>query len=133
MNQPATTSRALRRFGLGLFVILGLIAGLLFWRERAAWPCPAGAGGVVLALSLFFPRGLLPIYRFMMWLAPILAWVNTKIILTLVFFLIFTPVGLITRLFRIDLLSRKLEPESKSYWLKRENPPFDPDSYEKQF
>jgi hypothetical protein len=65
-------------------------------------------------------------------LALVLAWVNTRIILTLLFYAVFTPIGVIMRLFR-DPLDRRLHDGRVSYWVPKEPEPFDPKRYENQF
>jgi hypothetical protein len=127
------TAKDYRKFGLGLFVILGLIGGVFLWRDRAAWAYFWAVGGAALILSLAWPTGLKPVYRFFMWLADKLAWINSRIILTVVYFLIFSPIGLFFRLIRKDLLDQKIDPETESYWQKRDDPEFDPKHYLRQF
>ena len=74
---------------------------------------------------------LKPIYKVWMGFAAILAWINTRIILVAMFYLIFTPVGLVMRLFRIDPLERNKIKES--YWKKKEKADFNPLNYERRF
>jgi hypothetical protein len=54
---------------------------------------------------------------------------GARIILTALFYLVMTPVGLIMRLFR-DPLDRSLHDRSTSQWIKRESLPVDPERYE---
>ena len=65
-------------------------------------------------------------------MAGVLGHVNARIILTLVFFLILTPIGIVMRLFR-DPLNRRLGDGSESNWTKRTVEPVDPARYEQQF
>ncbi|MGL5035037.1 MAG: SxtJ family membrane protein, partial [Microcystaceae cyanobacterium] len=91
------TTKTLREFGLlvggiiaGLFgTILPLLKGhsLPLW----AWII----GGVLILLGLFLPKSLAPIYKLWMRLGLMLGWVNSRIILGVIFFLIMTPMGLI--------------------------------------
>lgn len=54
-----------------------------------------------------------------------LNWINEMLdkIMMLVFFIVFifliTPLGLVLRLTGVDYLNRKIEKQSKSYWVKR--------------
>ena len=41
------------------------------------------------------------------------------VVLAIVYFLALTPIGLTMRLFRHDPLSRRLDPQAKSYWKPR--------------
>ena len=49
-------------------------------------------------------------------LSFILAWINTRLILIVIFYLIFAPIGIAMRLFRLDLLDRKIDKNTASYW-----------------
>jgi hypothetical protein len=130
---PPPAKKELRKFGLGLFVILGLLGGLLLWRSRPTAPYFLGISGLSLLLSLAWPTGLTPVFRFMMWLAEKLAWINTRIILVLVFYLIFAPIGLFLRLIGKDLLRQKVDPQAETYWVERRDQPFDQKWYLNQF
>lgn len=65
--------------------------------------------------------------------ALILSWINTRIILILLFYLVFTPIGLILKLLGKDLLDRKINKADKSYWRKKEKNELSLAAYEKQF
>ena len=66
-------------------------------------------------------------------IAHALGWFNTRLILTVMFYLLFTPIGLVLRLLGKDLLNRKIEPNAETYWIDREEEAFDRKRYEKQF
>lgn len=72
------------------------------------------------------------LYNAWMKLAHALGWLNTRIILTLVYILIFTPIALFFRLIGKDLMERRLE-AVESYWLKRGIKEFKPEDYRRQF
>ena len=67
------------------------------------------------------------------WMAfgHVLGWINSRIILGVVFFVVVTPIGLIMRLFGKDLL-RMRTPKSSTYWIERDKP-IDPQSLRNQF
>ncbi|MDO8446171.1 MAG: SxtJ family membrane protein [Deltaproteobacteria bacterium] len=77
-------------------------------------------------------RFLKVIYAGWMKFAHILGWVNTRIILTLVYLIIFTPLALIFRLIGKDPMDRRLE-KGNSYWVKREQKVFRQEDYRRQF
>ncbi len=124
--------KTLKEFGMTMGVAFLVISGLLLLRKKYT-----GATYSLLVSSVFFIMGLAlpvllkPAYIVWMRLAFILGWVNTRIILIILFYLIFTPIGLIMRLFRIDLLERRKE--AGSYWKKKEKVEFDPLNYERRF
>jgi len=84
-------------------------------------------------LGLLMPVLLKPIYIFWMRLVLVLSWINTRLILLIILYLIFTPIGLVMRLFGIDLLDRRIQRNKESYWKKKDKRDFNPLDYERQF
>ena len=123
----------MRRFS---FIVSGGLAliGLVSWyRGHSSIPMALWIIAAVLLLcGLILPRLLRPVYKAWMVLATVLVWVNTRIILMMLFYAVFAPVGLIMRLFR-DPLDRKLHDGCSSYWKQKESRSFDPKTYEHQF
>lgn len=73
------------------------------------------------------------LYALWMKFALVLSWVNTRLILFFLFYLVFTPIGLILKLLGKDLLDRKINKADKTYWKKKEINELGSSSYEKQF
>jgi len=73
------------------------------------------------------------LYALWMKFALVLSWINTRLILILLFYLVFTPLGLILKFLRKDLLDRKINKAEKSYWRVKEKNKLGLASYEKQF
>lgn len=69
-------------------------------------------------LGLFMPSWLSPILKWWMFLARIIGWINTKVLLTIVFVFIVTPIALMMRLFGHDELHLKNK-QQESYWIAR--------------
>jgi hypothetical protein len=125
--------RELRTFGLSVGLAFALLGGVSRWRghelpPRVLWTI----GAALLVAGLIAPGVLGRVQRGWMAFAGVLARVNTRIILTLLFYLVFTPVGLVLRLFR-DPLNRSLRDRAGSQWVKREPAPPDLARYEQQF
>jgi hypothetical protein len=101
--------QGLREFGLitgGLFVgLFGLLFPWLFGFDWPLWPWIVA--GVLSGLALLIPNGLRPIYYGWMTMALILGWINTRLLLGIVFFLIITPMGFIMRLFGHNPMIKK--------------------------
>ncbi len=74
------------------------------------------AGGYLL------PAILRPLYVPWMLLAAVLGWVMTRVLLTLTFYVMITPIGLLRRIFGHDSLNRKFPGEQESYWEPWEEP-----------
>ena len=130
---PRSTTSELRRFGLtvgGAFLVLALVS---WWRGHELPPrVLAGLGVLLVVPGALAPRVLDPVQRVWMRGATALGYVNTRIILTLLYYLVITPIGLVRRLFS-DPLDRKLHDAKPSNWIRREHAPVDPASYRQQF
>ena len=85
-----------------------------------------------IGLGLIIPVMLKPLYFVWMTFATILGWVMTRVILSLVFYLIITPIGLLTKLLGKDFLALQ-RVESDSYWNYRDSAEELNQDYEKQF
>ena len=133
IRQLKTDTATLRKFGLvvgGVFLALGLV---FLWRHPNRTPYFAWPGGALMVLGAMLPRALRWIYIVWMSLAFMLGFVMAHVILTLFFFLVITPIGLVARLSGKDFLSLKLDRFAKSYWLLRAQKPQKPEDYERQF
>jgi saxitoxin biosynthesis operon SxtJ-like protein len=130
--QPPT-QHSLRRFGLtvgGVFLLPGCIS---WWRGHEVAPRIMWAlGAPLFTLGLIAPSLLGPVERAWMAMAEVLGRINTRIILSALFFLVFTPVGWIRR-WRDDPLDRGMRDGKASNWIRRERGPVDPARYRHQF
>ena len=81
-------------------------------------------------MATFLPTALHQVHQAWMTFALALGWVVTRIILTIVFYLIVTPVGLLQRLCGKRPLEFGFHGDETTYWQRRSTPPGD---YEKQF
>jgi Saxitoxin biosynthesis operon protein SxtJ len=107
-----------RKFGLvvgGAFLLLG---ALLFWRSRETAGSIVGLLGVVLILAgLVLPTRLGPVYRGWMAFALAISKVTTPILMSVIYFLVLTPTGLLARAFGHRPLARSRD--AASYWQSR--------------
>lgn len=119
---PPDVRPSVRRFGGVLLGMSGLLGGGLLWlgHSAAAWAL-GGIGGAVAALSIAAPGLAAPLYRAWMSVARLLGGINTKILLTLVYYLVVTPMGLLFRVLGRDALRLRKRNEA-SCWLERSKP-----------
>jgi hypothetical protein len=118
MNKfPEPGKAALRQFGLVLALILAGIFGAvpLWWLGRPPPGLPMIAVGVLLLWALLLPKTLKPLYRLWMGIGELLGWINTRVILGVVFVALFFPVGLLLKLLGKDPMHRRLYVEAVSY------------------
>ncbi|BDA77160.1 hypothetical protein LPTSP3_g00900 [Leptospira kobayashii] len=111
------TSSDLRKFAYIVGGVLALVFGLAIpYLNRGSWnQYLVGIGLVLIFLGTVLPKILYWPYRLWMLIGEVLGWINTRIILSVIFFLLFTPIGLIKRLFGTDALKRKLDADATSY------------------
>ena len=126
------SNKDVRSFGITISIILFIISGLLFYYGKEIYQLIAIIGSGFLVLGLILPILLKPIYFVWMTFAAILGWIMTRVILTLVYFLIITPIGLITKFLGEDFLELK-KSNSDSYWNNRDSHLETNQDYEKQF
>jgi hypothetical protein len=134
IKQLKTGRPELRKFGLlvgGVLVVVGLTLLARSKPHVAAFLAP---GVALVALGLLFPKALKPVYLVWMSLALVLGLVVSHVVLTLFFYLVITPIGLVARCAGKDFLRRKLEPRAPTYWIRRERTSGkSPADYERQF
>lgn len=126
----------MRRFGvlLGLS-LMALAAVIRCWRHSLHLPAAMVAAGAMLVVSgLAFPSVLSPVRRAWIVLGAGLAWLNTRVLLTVVFYAIATPTSLLLRLAGRDPMNRRWrEPGTNTYWIRRRAKPFEHDDMRRQF
>ena len=125
--------RDLRKFGITIGVILLIIAGFLFWKEKESFQILLTFGVTLCILGIAIPFILKPIYWVWMIFATILGWIMTRVILSLLFYAIITPIGLILRVFGKQFLELRWDKSKESYWNFRTNEHLKKENYEKQF
>lgn len=133
MIQIKSGKRELRNFGLLMGAIFSVIAGIMVWQEKSYYALLLGPGFFFLGAGVFFPACLKPIYIPWMGLANILGWIMTRVILSLLFYLIVTPIGLIARVSGKQFLDLAMDKSNDSYWNYREITQKKAEEYERQF
>lgn len=111
-----------KSFGITFAVVFGLIAAWLYWRKHVPiWSVMATAAGLFfLAAGFLTPQVLRPINLIWLKFGLLLHKIVNPIVMGLLFYVVFTPMGFIMRLAGKDLLSLKLEKAAASYWTQRQ-------------
>ncbi len=103
------SKKQLREFGLLIGIVfpilIGLILPLLSGHSIRLWTLWIAIPS--LTLGLFYPKGLQIPYKLWMSLGHYLGWVNSHLILGLVFLLILQPIAIIMKIFKYDPLRKK--------------------------
>lgn len=109
----------LRKFGFMTGGLIALIFGILLpWIWGVPWPrWPWLVAGALVLPAIVYPPLLKPVHFVWMKLAHALGWINTRILLTLFYFLIITPFGWVMRALGRDPLVRHEKGGPESYRL----------------
>ncbi len=133
MEKTKADKNKLREFALVMAAGFLAVSAIVLFRQRTnPFTCVLLAAGFAF-LGIFLPLALKPFYMAWMKLAFILSWINTRLILVIIFYLLFTPLGILMRLFGKDLLEKRIDRNKDSYWRKREVKAFQQTDYEHQF
>ena len=128
-----STKSDLRKFVITVGIVLLIISGLLFWKGNDLFQPLLIVSIIFLASGLAVPTIFKPVYWVWMVFATILGWVMTRVILSVVFFLVFAPIRLIARMFGKRFLELRWDNAQNTYWEYRPANKNDLKSYEKQF
>jgi len=110
----------LRKFGLIMGVMITLIFGLIFpWigdKTVNNWPIwPYIVTALFWLVALVAPRLLKPINKAWVKIGDVLGFINSRIILGVMFFLLIFPIGLVLKILGKDSMNRKYNKDLDSY------------------
>lgn len=107
----------LRKFGFQAGSLFAALAGWLIpWLRGHSYPIwPWVIGAALIGSSVIYPAALR--YPFAVWsvTGKLLGWLNSRLILALLFYAVATPMGFVMRLMGRDPMARKFEPLVQSY------------------
>ena len=122
-----------KKFGITMGIVMFLISGFLYWKDYSSLTYFFIAGIVFFIAAFLLPKALKYLYNIWMTFAAIMGYIMSRVILSIIFFILFTPVGLVTRLIGKDLIKEKWDKNADSYWILRDDTKFDPKSAENQY
>jgi len=139
-------------FALTLGLFLGFAGVFILWRAKGSYPVremnpgtliryAISSGAVYFIAASFiavltgrmFPALLKPFYKTWMSFALIVGYIVTGAILTVLFYSVVFPIGIIARLLGNDFLDRGISKDKKTYWIPKEHTVKDRAAYERQF
>lgn len=119
--KDSTARNPLRSFGFtvgGIFAVIALWPAVLRAQDVRWWALVIT--GCLLVPAAFFPQILFWPHRGWTALGHVLGWINTRIILGFVFYLVVTPMGIVRRWLGKDPMGRRWQPDLQSYRVPRE-------------
>ncbi len=135
--------KQLRQFGLVAIAALGVVGGLVWWKNGlfgldfgdhartvsyALW----ATGALSALFSWVAPRANRPLFIGLSLLAFPIGWVVSHLALAFLFFGVLTPLALLFRLLGRDALARRWDPDADTYWTDLPSDP-EPKDYFRQF
>ena len=144
MVRKKSDQRLAREFGIMWPIFTGLLAlvmvaprylGFLWWEAKPNAVLPLlSVGFGLLAVSLVFRKAWVHVFRFWMrWITRPMAWLMTRVLLSLFFFVVLSPFVVLLRIFGKRFLDTAWKDGRTSYWLPRETPESTLDRYRRQF
>ena len=114
------SKKSLRNFGLlvsGIFFLLGL---WIYYRSQS----PLGIvffviGTLLLLFGLVSPNSLSQVFKIWMGLAFALGWLMSRVLLTILFYFVITPIGFVAKIVGKDFLDINYKMKRESYWIIR--------------
>jgi hypothetical protein len=92
-----------------------------------------GAAAVLLLVSVGRPGILAPLNRAWTWLGLLMHRCVSPVVLALVFYTTLTPIAIVLRLARKDVLRLRLDGDATTYWIERRPPGPPPETMRHQF
>ncbi|ETX08607.1 MAG: hypothetical protein ETSY2_04405 [Candidatus Entotheonella gemina] len=122
MQYSEATPKQLRSFGLLVGAIFAVISlWPVVWHGESLRLWAIIAAGVLAVPAVVMPKSLKPVYRGWMAIGDVLGWINTRIILGIVFYGVVTPIGAYRRWRGYDPMRRGWDPRAETYRVLRES------------
>ena len=134
MQIKTPNKKQLDVFVFGLTVILFLFSLKALRHDNRALCLVLLNAVLVLLICYVFKRNfVIQFYLGWMRIVSLIGIVITAIMMLILFYAVFSPIAIILRLLKKDILHLKQDPKKKTYWIERKQVPFEAKNYERQF
>ena len=127
------SDEAVKKTGISVGVVLILISLLLWYLGKASFVYFSIIGGLFVILSFVAIPVLRPFHKLWMMLALLMGFVMSRVILTLLYYLVLTPIGLLAMIVGKKFMPLGFDKKAVTYWEKRENIAKQQIDYDRQF
>ncbi len=127
------SDEAVKKTGLTLGVVLILIALLLWYLGKTSFIYFSITGGLFIILAFISIPILRPFHKLWMMLALLMGFVMSRVILTILYYIVLTPIGLLAKIVGKKFMPLGFDKKASTYWEKRENPVKQQIDYDRQF
>ncbi|AFH50426.1 Hypothetical protein IALB_2723 [Ignavibacterium album JCM 16511] len=128
-----TSEKAVKKTGITVGIVLIAISFILWWVGKNSFVYFSAIGGIFIILSYIAITLLKPFHKLWIGLSLVLGFVMSRVILTILFYVVVTPIGLLAKLVGKKFMPLGFDKNAKTYWEKRENPIKQKVDYERQF
>jgi hypothetical protein len=118
--EQTATRKELRQFGLlvgAVFTVIGLWPLVFRGEPLRLWAI--GIGFLLIVCGGIVPSILRPIHKAWMWVGHILGWINTRILLGIVFYALVTPIAIVHRFMGKNTMRQGFAESSTTYRVTR--------------
>ena len=128
-----SSDSAVKKTGLTVGVVLVLISLLLWYLGKSSFIFFSISGGLLVILALIAIPVLRPFHKLWMMLALLMGFVMSRVILTLLFYLVLTPIGIIAKIVGKKFMPLGFDKRATTYWEKRSDVAKQQIDYDRQF
>lgn len=128
-----SSDSAVKKTGLTIGVVLILISLLLWYLGKNSFMYFSSIGGLSIILALIAIPVLRPFHKLWMMLAALMGFVMSRVILTILFYIILTPIAIIAKIFGKKFMPLKFDKNISTYWEKRSEVAKQQIDYDRQF
>jgi hypothetical protein len=133
LKQIDISDNAVKKTGLTVGIVLIIVSLLLWYLGKVSFIYFSIIGGLFVILAFIAIPVLRPFHKLWMMLALMMGFVMSRVILTLLFYIVLTPVGLIAKLVGKKFMPLGFDKNAVTYWEKRGNSVNKKIDYERQF
>ncbi|MFN3871866.1 MAG: hypothetical protein ACK4R9_02580 [Ignavibacterium sp.] len=128
-----TSEKSVKKTGITVGIVLILISFILWWIGKSSFVYFSLAGGIFIILSYIAIPLLRPFHKLWIGLSLVLGFVMSRVILTILFYFIVTPIGLLAKLVGKKFMPLGSDKNATTYWENREKTVKTKVDYERQF
>jgi hypothetical protein len=127
------SDEAVKKTGISVGIVLILISLLLWYLDKTSFIYFSIIGGLFVILAFIAIPILRPFHRLWMMLALAMGFVMSRVILTVLYYLILTPIGLLAKIVGKKFMPLGFDKNAKTYWEKKDLAAKQKIDYERQF
>lgn len=128
-----TSEKAVKKTGITIGIVLITISFILWWLEKNSFVYFSAVGGIFIILSYLAIPILRPFHKLWIGFSLVLGFVMSRIILTILFYFVVTPIGLLAKVVGKKFMPLGFDKNVATYWEKKEKIAKEKVDYERQF